>query len=190
MKGVITAPKQIITGAFTVLFDFIREIELAAADVTVETLEGDALGHTKDTFGGSGANYHILYYLPDERSGKSRISVNKDALAVEPVIVTYDTVRTVQATWGTPIRRGTKVEIPISLGVAVEHLQKRNFTFSAPCPFQLYGSGKRYSLIVPQRTGLIVTVSGAVRKSNGVRAEIQGDPLVTNFSVSEVSGQP
>ena len=172
MKGVITVPQGIITGAFNVRFDFIRELELTAADVVVETLEGDALGHPKDTFGGSGANYHILCYLPENRAGRSRISVNKEGLAVEPVEIAYDTVRTVRATWGMPIPRGAKVEIPISFSVAIENLKKRNFTFSCACPFQLYGSGNSYSLIVPQRTGLTVTVSGAVRKLNGVRAEI------------------
>ena len=177
MKGVITAPKQIITGAFNIRFDFIRPIELVAADVTVETIKGDPLGHGKDSFGGSGAHYHLLYYLPDGRSGKSRISVDKAGLEVEPVIVEYDTVQTVRATWGTPIQRGTKVELPISFGVAIEALRKRNFTFSCPCPFQLYGSGDAYSLVVPNRTGLTVTVSGAVRKTNGIRADIQETTL-------------
>ena len=173
MKGVITAPQEMITGAFNIRFGFIRPIELTAADITVETLEGDALGHTKDSFGGSGANYHVLCYVPDARSGKSRISVVKDGLIVEPVEIEYDTVRTVRATWGTPIQRGAKVEIPISFGVAIENLKKRNFTFSCACPFQLYGSGDAYSLVVPNRTGQTVTVSGAVRKLNGVRAEIE-----------------
>lgn len=172
MKGVITAPKQIITGAFNVRFDFIRPIELTAADITAETLEGDALGHTKDNFGGSGAHYHILCYLPDARSGKSRISVVKDGLVVAPVIVEYDTVKTVRATWGTLIPRGTKVELPISFDVAIENLRKRNFRFSQPLPFQLYGSGDTYSLVLPQRRWLTVTVSGGVRKGNGVSAEI------------------
>lgn len=177
MKGIITAPRKIITGAFTMLFTFIRELELTADDVVVETLEGDALGHTKDSFGGSGASYHILCYIPDGRLGKSRISVNKAGVEVEPVIVSYDTVGTIVATWGTPIQRGTKVEIPISLGVAIQHLKKRNFVLSQPLPFQLYGSGDTYSLVVPDRTGLTVTVSGAVRKLNGVRAEIQETTL-------------
>ena len=173
MRGVITAPREIITGAFNVRFDFIRPIELTAADVVVETLEGDALGHSKDSFGGSGASYHILCYIPDARSGKSRISVVKDGLIVEPVIVEYDTVKTVRATWGTPIPRGTKVEIPISFDVAIENLRKRNFRCSQPVPFQLYGSGDTYSLIVPARTGLQVTVLGTVRKSNGVSVNIE-----------------
>lgn len=177
MKGIITVPKKVITGAFTMLLTFIRELELTAADVHVETLEGDPLGHAKDSFGGSGRNYHLLCYLPDERSGKSRISVGKAGLEVEPVIVTYDTIRTVHATWGTPIRRGTKVEIPIAFDVAIEQLKKRNFTFSCACPFQLYGSGDTYSLVLPQRTGQTVTVSGAVRKMNGIRAEISETAL-------------
>ena len=35
MQGVITAPKKVITGAFTILLTLIREIELTAADVHV-----------------------------------------------------------------------------------------------------------------------------------------------------------
>ena len=180
MKGVISAPRGIITGAFNIRFGFIRPIELTAADVTVETLEGDALGHTKDAFGGSGAHYHLLCYLPDGRAGKSRIFVNKAGLEVVPVVVEYDTVKTVIATWGTPIRRGAKLEIPIAFDVAIENLKKRNFTFSCACPFQLYGSGDTYSLVVPHRTGQTVTVSGTVRKMNGIRAEIQGGQLTVN----------
>lgn len=183
MQGVITAPKQIITGAFNVLFDFIREIELTAADVIVETLEGDALGHPKDSFGGSGANYHMLRYLLDERSGKSRISIRKEGIDVDPVVVTYDTVRTIHATSGTPIQRGSKIEIPISFTVAIENLKKRNFTFSPPGPFQLYGSGDTYSLVLRDRNGLTVTVSGAVRKSNGVRAEIVEKTFIVTVGV-------
>ena len=95
IKGVISAPRKIITGAFNVRFTFQREIELTVADVVVNTLEGDALGHTKDSFGGSGENYHLLCYLLDGIKGKSRISVVNDGLDVESVIVEYDTVRTV-----------------------------------------------------------------------------------------------
>lgn len=178
MRGVITAPKQIITGAFNIRFDFIRPVELLQSDVRVETLTGDALGNPKDSFGGSGASYHILCYLPDARSGRSRISVVKTGLVVEPVIIEYDTVKTVRATWGVPIPRGTKVEIPISFGVAIEDLRKRNFRFSAAVPFQLYGSGDTYSLILPNRTGFSVTVSGTVRKSNGVRVDIEANPFL------------
>lgn len=173
MKGIIAVPTGIITGAFNIRFNFIREIELTAADITVETLEGDALGHSKDAFGGSGANYHILCYIPDPRAGKSRISVAKDGLEVEPVIVEYDTVRTVHATWGTLIQRGTKVELPVLFDVAIQRLKKRNFRFSLPTPFQLYGTGKDYSLVIPQQRDFTVTVSGSVRKVSGVDANIE-----------------
>lgn len=173
--GTLTAPVRVITGAFTILVTFIREIELTAADIHVETLEGDALGCPKDSFGGSGANYHILCYIPGARAGKSRISVRKDGLAVEPVIVEYDTVKTVIATWGTPIPRGSKVELPISFNVAIHNLKKRNFRLSTPGPYQIYGERNTYSLLVPAAlvdAGLAVVVFGTVRKASGVDARI------------------
>lgn len=174
MRGVISVPKGIITGAFNIRLTFIRETELTAADIVVETIEGDALGHTKDNFGGGGANYHILCYIPDARTGKSRISVVKAGLDVRPVIVEYDTVRTVTATWGTPIQRGSKLELPVSFGVPIQGLKKRNFRFSVPTPFQLYGTGDTYSLVVPQRQqNFTVAVSGTVQKRNGIRGNIE-----------------
>ena len=180
MKGVITAPKKIITGAFTILVTFIRPIELTAADVVVKTLEGDALGCPKDSFGGSGANYHILCYIPDERAGKSRISVTKEGIDVAPVEIIYDTVRTVRATWGTPIPRGSKVELPIAFDVAIQNLKKRNFRLSRPGPYQLYGADATYSLLIPaalSEKGLTIAVLGTVKKANGIRASIQGTLL-------------
>ena len=171
MQGVISAPKGIITGAFNIRLAFIREIELTAADIHVETLEGHALGHPKDTFGGSGPDYHILCYPPEGRQGKSRISVVKEGFEVPPVIVEYDTVRTVRATWGTAIQRGAKVEIPISFRVAIENLNKRNFRLSPPGPYQLYGTENAYSLVV-QRTVRRISISGTVRKANGLKVEI------------------
>ena len=170
MKGVIKAPRNIITGAFTILISFIRNIELTAADIVVETLEGDALGHTKDSFGGSGANYFILCYLPDARKGKSRISVS--GFDVAPVVVEYDTIKTVTVTWGDPMRRGRKIEIPVALDTAIANLRKRNFRLTPAAPYQLYGTGDAYSLVVPESVQRIA-ISGTVRKSNGIQAEIE-----------------
>ena len=173
MRGVISVPKGIITGAFNIRLTFIKETELTAADIVVETIEGDALGHTKDNFGGGGANYHILCYIPDARTGKSRISVVKAGLDVRPVIVEYDTVRTVTATWGTPIQRGYKLELPLSFNVPIQGLKKRNFRLSVPTPFQLYGTGDAYSVVLPGRNSpFSVAVSGTVRKMNGIQANI------------------
>ena len=176
MKGVITVPKKVITGAFTILLTLIREIELTAADVHVETLEGDGLGHTKDSFKGAGKNYHLLCYLPDERKGKSRISIVKDGLIVAPVIVEYDTVRTVHATWGQPVKRNRKIDIPVTLDTPVKRLRKQHFLVSEPMLSQLYGSGDTYNLVVsPSRAQarFQVTLSGTVQKANGLEAVIE-----------------
>ena len=173
IKGVISAPRKIITGAFNVRFTFQREIELTAADVVVDTLEGDALGHTKDSFGGGGADYHILCYIPDVRKGRSRISVVNPDFDVVSVIVEYDTVRTVGMTFGTPMKRGSKIEIPVSFDTPIQNLTKRNFQVSYPSACQLYGTGDSYSLVIPKaRDRFTVTVSGLIQKMNGVQAVV------------------
>lgn len=176
MRGVITVPKKVITGAFPILLTLIREIELTADAVHVETLEGHALGHHKDSFAGAGKNYHLLCYLPDERKGKSRISVVGEGLDVPSVIVEYDTVRTVHATWGQPVKRNRKIDIPVTLDAPVKRLRKQHFQVSEPMPCQLYGSGDTYNLVVsPARglTGFRVTLSGTVQKTNGLEAVIE-----------------
>lgn len=176
MRGVISVPSGIITGAFNIRLTFIREIELTADAIHVETLEGDALGHEKDNFGGEGKDYHILCYLPDERKGKSRISVVKEGVDVPPVIVEYDTVRSLTPVWGTPVKRNAKIEIPLTLPEAVTGLRKQNFSVSEAVPCFLYGSGHTYQFVVapsPAQTDFSVSVAGRVRKMNGLRADIQ-----------------
>lgn len=174
IKGVISAPKGIITGAFTILLTFIREIELTADAIHVETLEGDPLGHTKDNFAGSGKAYHILCYLPDARKGKSRISV--PGFDVPPVIVEYDTIRTIIPTWGAPFKRKGKVELPLLLSEDIVGLRKKHFSISESMLSVLYGSGSEYQFVVSPsstQTEFSVSVSGSVKKLNGLEAVIQ-----------------
>ena len=174
MRGVISAPRGVIQGAFNIRFAFQEDIDLTADDVIVMPIEGDALGHAKDTFGGSGKDYHILCYIPDARKGRSRISVIKDGVDVSPVFVEYDTVRTVIATFGTPIKRGSKVEVPVSFDSPVRNLKKRNFQVTPSAAFQLYGLDYTYTLLVASKgRAFSVYVAGAVVKANGVRAGIQ-----------------
>lgn len=181
MRGVITAPKKVVTGAFTLLFSFPSDIPLTPADIKVETIEGHALGHAKDSFGGSGNHYHLLCYLPDGRAGKSRFSVDKAGVRVEPVVVEYDTVRTVIATWGTPVKRNRKIDIPVSFDASIKRLRKQHFRISEPrSPYQLYGQGNTYDLVVSPSRGLTrfqVTISGTIEKTNGLRAEIEAVSL-------------
>ena len=185
MKGVITAPEGIITGAFTLLFAFWRETEFSLSDIRIETLAGHALGHTKDSLGGSGKDYHILCYLPEGRKGESRISVVKDGFDVTPVTVEYDTIRTVHATYGTPIKQNGKIEVPVSFDAPIQHLKKRNFRFSVPAPFQLYReNGDAYRVVLPERSSPFrITVSGRVRKMNGVGANIEETRLQVSSEV-------
>ena len=172
MQGIITVSQEIITGAFVITFSFVREIGFMMDDVRITTLEGDALGHTKDSFGGDGVgNYFILCYLPEGRAGKSRIAVVKDGLTVEPVVVAYDTLRTVRATWGPPVRRGRNIEIPVAFVPPIQNLKKRHVALTPPAPFQIYRTEVGYHLLVPEQVSR-VGVAGTVLKENGVSAEI------------------
>lgn len=182
MKGTIKAPKGIITGAFSVIFSFIREVDLTRDGVLVEVIKGDALGHQRDNFGGSGKNYHLLCHLQDGLKGRSRISVTGHAVA--PVEIAYDTVRSIVPVWGDPFVRNGKIEIPLSLPTPVTNLRKRNFRVSrAPARCHLYGAGTDYQVVVsPSGTGdFTVSVAGTVEKENGLAAVIQE-------TVVEVSG--
>ena len=177
MQGIITVSQEIITGAFVITFSFVREIGFMMDDVRITTLEGDALGHTKDSFGGDGVgNYFILCYLPEGRAGKSRIAVVKDGITVEPVVVAYDTLRTVRATWGIPVRRGRNIEIPVAFVPPIQNLKKRNITLWEPAPFQIYRTETGYSLLVPEHVRT-VGVSGTVLKQNGIRGEVASNQL-------------
>ena len=110
-------------------FSFQRPIIFSMADIEVETLSGDALGHGKDVFGGDGANYYVQCYLPDMRAGESRISVKKSGVSVASVVVRYDTRKVVFLTWGAPFQEGNRVEIPVLLDVPLRILKKRIFGF-------------------------------------------------------------
>ena len=173
MRGVITVPQKVVTGAFTLLFSFPLDIVLTSDDISVETLEGDDLGDKKDTFGGSGKHYHLLCYIPDARAGKSLFRVSKEGVDVKPVIVDYDTRRTVAPVWGKPILRGTQVEIRVTFPIAIERLKKRNFRLSPSASFQLYGTGDTYSIVIANSNPRSVTVFGVVSKPSGIRVEIE-----------------
>ena len=157
------APKKVITGAFNIRFAFPKDVALTQSDIIVMPIEGDALGHVKDTFGGSGANYHLLCYIPDARKGKSRISVVKGGVDVTPVIIEYDTVHTghrdVGNTGSNVVR---KVEIPVSVDVPIRNLKKQNFQVSYPD-------------IGISCTDLVIPIASLYRRQGtGLRLQFQG----------------
>ena len=187
MRGVMTAPKKVMTGAFTLRFSFPMDVDLTVDDILVETIEGDTLGHSKDNFGGRGNHYHLLCYIPDARAGKSRFSVIKNGINVNPVIVEYNTLRNVYINWGPPIVRNAKLEFPVKLDFPVKRLQKRHFSVSEPMPCQLYGSGHRYFWVVapkPSQTAFRVSVSGTVENMSGVTVDIHQSFLEGTFDGS------
>lgn len=184
MKGIIVAPKKIITGAFNIRLEFIRPIELSSDDVRVETLEGAALGHTKDRFTGEGARYLMLSYPPEGAAGKSRISVpGHDVPAVE---IEYDTVREIDAVFLDPSlsESGQRVEVPVlCVGVAIQRLRKSNIEVSPGMRIQIYGEDGEWTVSVKaKKTPVSLKTVGRVRKTNGVRASLREDTIRVDAS--------
>ena len=170
MLGTIFVKDGILTGAFSVLFSFNqRNPDFSRDAIEIKTLEGDALGHTKDTFGGADKDYYLQCYLQEGLLGKSEIAVPR--FDIEPVVVSYDTVREVIVTAGKPFERNGQIEVPISLSASVLMLKKKHFQPPAGVRHQLYGAEKTYALVLSGPG--TVTVSGSVQKRNGVSAEIQ-----------------
>lgn len=171
--GSIEVSQKVITGAFTILFTFQRDIDFTMDDIVVETLEGDSLGHAKDSFGGIGNAYFVICYLPDMRAGVSVISVEKAGVQVDPVVVEYDTIKRVNVTWGTPVKNTNRIGLPVHLDVPLQILKKRHFQLSPATPFQLYGSGDSYRIVMVPKQKTVVSIQGAVKKQNGIDAVIE-----------------
>ena len=160
MRAVISVPKKIITGAFNIRVSLPKDVtDFTAAHLLIETVSGDGLGHAKDAFGGTGRHYHWTCYLPDVRTGTSRISlvgtVDGEPLLANPIDIVYDTVKTVTAAFGTPVREGSKLTLPFSVGTAIVGLTKKHFVFEqldgeslARHRFQLYGQDAAYELVL------------------------------------------
>ena len=195
MRAVITAPSRTIIGAFSMLFSLPKMVDDFTLDnVGIETLSGDALGDIRDTFGGRGNHYHFLCYLPNEKTGTARISivgeVGGEGVDANPVIVRYDTVKSVRATFGEVSQQGNKIELPVTLDTEVRGLKKTHFalarvsgTLLNGMRCHLYGSGRDYQLVFSVKSGSVgeVRVSVATReitKESGIQAYLMANSIL------------
>lgn len=173
MRCVITAPKRFITGAFNILFSFPEEVSLTVDDFRIETLWGDDLGDPRDNLKGGGRHWSFQCYIPENRYGRSRVTLAMLGYSAFPADVMYDTIRSVQIQWGTPILTERTIEIPVWFDYPLQHLRKRNFRISGVGQFQIYRTDGEYLLVIQKRdVGFSVTALGQVVKINGVQAYI------------------
>ena len=175
MRGVITVKKKVLTGAFTVIFTFPRQVEFTSENILIKTIEGDSIGCEKDCLSGGGKNYILVCYVQDGLRGKSRISVK--GFAVDPVDIEYDTIDHITAIWGTPIVKRKQIEIPVTLSESVGNLRKVHFHTTANVRVFLYGADNEYKLVLKTprpNLDFEVFISGKVKKLNDVEVLIKG----------------
>lgn len=179
MRCVITVPQKIVTGAFNILFSFSEAIDFRVEDFDVDRLFGDPLGDPRDNLKGNGNHWVFQCYLPFDRRGRSRVSLNLSDVTSRPVEVDYDTIRTVRATWLTPVQMDKTTEVILFFDSPLRHLKKRHFRLSRPLPFQIYRVGDAYKIVIQGRVShaLSVSVSGSVVKANGAQGYIEESVL-------------
>ena len=187
MRGNITVPKGIISGAFNIRVSLPKPVQwFSLSNILIETVAGQALGHPSDRFGGGGKDYHLLCYPPENAIGEVRFSLQGnvtvppehtlETLAATPRILTYDTVRIVTVTFGAIVRTGKQLRLPIQLSTPVLGLTKKHFSFEqvsgtnlVGMKTYLYGSDDTYELvfvpkIIDSSAFRVSTASKQVRK--------------------------
>lgn len=173
---------RVITGAFNIIVTLIQPTAFSREDIVIETLEGDALGTDRDVFSGEGKFFRLLCYVPHGRNGKAKVSLPR--FDVADVVVEYDTVIEITATWGAPVLKTRQVEIPFTLSHRVRSLKKKLIRLSKNYRFYLYGSGTDYRIVV--NTGVYdfdVTIRGIIEKPNGRRADILESTLFSEQDI-------
>ena len=189
VRCVMTAREKTVIGKSNIRLTFARKIQgLDLSNVEIETVSGDPIGEDV-TVWGRGGDWYITCKIPDTCIGISEVSLTGSVIAngvietidARSVRIAYDTVKTVDVTFGSPIKRGRKIEIPVSFDTPIQHLKKRNFRFSRAIPFQLYGASDSYSLVLSDKgKPLTVSVFGLVKKINGVDVKIMESVLEVN----------
>ena len=181
VRCVLTAPVKTVKGKFNIRLTFARQVQdFDLSNVKIETVSGDPIGEDVRVWGQDG-NWYLTCKIPDNCIGWSEVSLTGSVIVnsgletidARAVRIAYDTVRSVAASFGTPIKRGRKIEIPVSFDTPIQHLKKPNFRFSHATPFQLYGTSDSYSLVLPDKgKPLTVSVFGPVQKINGIDVKI------------------
>ena len=187
MRGNITVPKGIISGAFNIRVSLPKPVQwFSISNILIETVSGQPLGHQSDRFGGNGKDYHLLCYPPEASIGETRFSLQGnvtvppentlETLEAVPRTVTYDTVRIVTVTFGAVVRTPKQIRLPIQLSTPVIGLTKKHFSFEQVSgtnlegtKIYLYGSDDAYELvfvpkIIDSSVFTVSTSSKQVRK--------------------------
>ena len=199
MRGNISVPEGVISGAFNVHIAFEKPVTgFSKSNIRVETLSGQPLGHPSDRFGGSGKDYHLLCYPPENSVGESRVTLqgkvtvldeSNEQIALENVAapreIMYDTMRFVTVTFGEALRVGDQVRLPLTLSAPVIGLKKKHFVLPEIPGMKtyLYGADAEYELVFVVPTGAdhqVLTVSVGhkqVRKKHDALVDLFKVPL-------------
>lgn len=173
IRAKISAPKGTITGTFSVSFHLSHKIYLSDEDILIETIDGHPLGSERDSLNGDGFNYTKQFYFDDPAEGVSRISIGKEGVGSESVVVEYDIDSILSVEFGTPLKKNNKVVIPVSMSSDAV-LTKRVISITPNVKYKLFGAGSEYQIRIDPSVfkEIQVCLCGAIQKYNGKTTDL------------------
>lgn len=177
LQANITPPVGTQTGNFNTLVSFAVPVTgVSAATFTLRAVDGNGITDIAFDVVGVGVMASIFVDVPEEVSGSFEIALTGEVTreggrGPEPVMatprtITYDTKQSVAVMWGEPKVIGNFIEVPVRFEVPIQNLKKRFFRVSPAHPFQLYGTGADYVIVVErgELTELRINLNGTVQK--------------------------
>lgn len=182
MKAILSAPKDIVVGTSNVRIALTEDYNLDASHVVVS---GDVPAGSR-VFG-AGRHWYYQFKLVEGQAGAFTVGLSS-AFRATPVVVEYDTVRSVSIRFGTPRQEGRRVVVPISASHALIGLVKSCFRLTgASGRCYLYGRDREYQLVVipNERSGVFrVSVARQVCKASGIHVDAVSEAVEVRYGSS------
>lgn len=140
MKAILSAPAM-VNGDSNVRVALAEARDLTLSDFVVsgDVLQCQVFGADKD--------WYVQFCVPEGQMGTFSVGMSSEFVAV-PVMVKYDTIRSVALTFGTPRYEGNRVIVPVFTDVEVCGLTKRSFrAVGFTGGTYLYGKDRTYEFV-------------------------------------------
>ena len=179
IKAILSAPRDIVVGASNVRIALAEDYALEASDMVVS---GDV--PIESRVFGAGRWWYYQFGVSEDETGEFTVGLS-DAFRAKPVVVAYDTVRSVEIRFGEAQWDGRRVSIPVSVSEPLIGLEKSCFRLrgvAGRC--YLYGKDRAYELvIVPnEQSGVFrVSVARQVCKSNGIHVDAVSESVEVQY---------
>ena len=201
-------------GNFNIPLSFTEAVSgVGVSNLNAVAVDGNGITGVVFAVSGSGASYNIAVTLPDDRTGRFRLSLQgtvtpvgsgiTEALTGNEITIAYDTASVVMASWGElEYREGGEIVLPVVFAEDIAYLHKTDFTLSRVAGDEVWeviedywlvervGVARTFYLhfkIAPNKRGQFsVDLTGYVWKTaTVVRDDVRIDPITVAYATIE-----